>query len=188
MPERIVRRASGAGSPARAAAPANAVATARGGSRPTAASWPRLNAARLRVLLRVPGRAVATRLAGRVLAGHEADTEKDLHIALDEYLERLLQSNCGTEQLDGFAFVDPEELKVTHTPPPGTNSAHDEDLQPVPQATNLVSGYRGPDGVSPVPERSMPERTVDAWVASAICTVFPAARIWDPTQAMKGRN
>jgi hypothetical protein len=34
----------------------------------------------------------------------------------------------------------------------------------------------------------MPERTVDAWVASAICTAFPAARIWDPTQAMKGRN
>jgi hypothetical protein len=34
----------------------------------------------------------------------------------------------------------------------------------------------------------MPERTVDAWVASAICAVFPDARIWDPTQAMKGRN
>jgi hypothetical protein len=34
----------------------------------------------------------------------------------------------------------------------------------------------------------MPERTVDAWVASAICSVFPDARIWDPTQAMKGRN
>ena len=34
----------------------------------------------------------------------------------------------------------------------------------------------------------MPERTVDARVASAICTAFPAARIWDPTQAMKGRN
>lgn len=39
-----------------------------------------------------------------------------------------------------------------------------------------------------MPERSMPERTVDAWVAAAICSVFPAARIWDPTQAMKGRN
>jgi hypothetical protein len=37
-------------------------------------------------------------------------------------------------------------------------------------------------------ERSMPERTVDAWVASAICAAFPDARIWDPTQAMKGRN
>jgi hypothetical protein len=37
-------------------------------------------------------------------------------------------------------------------------------------------------------ERSMPERTVDAWVASAICAVFPDAQIWDPTQAMKGRN
>jgi hypothetical protein len=34
----------------------------------------------------------------------------------------------------------------------------------------------------------MPERTVDSWVASAICAVFPDARIWDPTQAMKGRN
>jgi hypothetical protein len=34
----------------------------------------------------------------------------------------------------------------------------------------------------------MPERTVDTWVASAICAVFPDARIWDPTQAMKGRN
>jgi hypothetical protein len=34
----------------------------------------------------------------------------------------------------------------------------------------------------------MPERTVDAWVASAICTAFPAARIWDPTQAIKGGN
>lgn len=34
----------------------------------------------------------------------------------------------------------------------------------------------------------MPERTVDTWVASAICSVSPDARIWDPTQAMKGRN
>ena len=34
----------------------------------------------------------------------------------------------------------------------------------------------------------MPERTVDTWVAAAICSVFPGARIWDPTQAMKGRN
>lgn len=34
----------------------------------------------------------------------------------------------------------------------------------------------------------MPERTVDAWVAAAICSVFPSARIWDPTQAIKGRN
>ena len=42
--------------------------------------------------------------------------------------------------------------------------------------------------LSRVPERSMPERTVDAWVASAICSAFPGARIWDPTQAMKGRN
>src|ERR1700733_5312085 len=42
--------------------------------------------------------------------------------------------------------------------------------------------------LSRVPERSTLERTADAWVASAICTAFPAARIWDPTQAMKGRN
>jgi hypothetical protein len=34
----------------------------------------------------------------------------------------------------------------------------------------------------------MPERTVDTWAALAICAVFPEARIWDPTQAMKGRN
>jgi hypothetical protein len=34
----------------------------------------------------------------------------------------------------------------------------------------------------------MLERTVDTWVASAICSVFPDARIWDPTQAMRGRN
>jgi hypothetical protein len=34
----------------------------------------------------------------------------------------------------------------------------------------------------------MPERTVDTWVAAAICSAFPDARIWDPTQAMKGRN
>ena len=34
----------------------------------------------------------------------------------------------------------------------------------------------------------MPERTVDTWVASAICSVFPDARIWDPTPAMRGRN
>jgi hypothetical protein len=34
----------------------------------------------------------------------------------------------------------------------------------------------------------MPEKTVDAWVASAICSAFPDARTWDPTQAMKGRN
>jgi hypothetical protein len=44
------------------------------------------------------------------------------------------------------------------------------------------------DMLSRMPERSMPERTVDAWVASAVCSVFPDARIWDPTQMMKGRN
>jgi hypothetical protein len=42
--------------------------------------------------------------------------------------------------------------------------------------------------LSRVSERSMPERTVDTWVASAICSVFPDARIWDPTQAMRERN
>ena len=44
------------------------------------------------------------------------------------------------------------------------------------------------DRLSRMPERSMPERTVDTWVASAICSVSPDARIWDPTQAMRGRN
>lgn len=34
----------------------------------------------------------------------------------------------------------------------------------------------------------MPERTVDAWVAAAVCNAFPEARIWDPTQAIRGRN
>jgi len=34
----------------------------------------------------------------------------------------------------------------------------------------------------------MPERTVDTWVAAAICSAFRDVRIWDPTQAMKGRN
>jgi len=34
----------------------------------------------------------------------------------------------------------------------------------------------------------MPERTVDAWVAAAVCSAFPGARIWDPTQAIRGRN
>ena len=39
-----------------------------------------------------------------------------------------------------------------------------------------------------MPERSMPERTVDTWVALAIHAAFPEARVWDPTQAMKGRS
>jgi len=38
------------------------------------------------------------------------------------------------------------------------------------------------------PERSLPERTVDAWVAAAVCSAFPGARIWDPTQVIRGRN
>jgi hypothetical protein len=33
-----------------------------------------------------------------------------------------------------------------------------------------------------------PERTVDAWVSAAICTVFPHARIWGPTQAISATN
>jgi hypothetical protein len=57
MPERIVRRASSAGSPARSAELASAVATARGGSSPAATSWPRVNAARLRVSLPAPAAA-----------------------------------------------------------------------------------------------------------------------------------
>lgn len=31
--------------------------------------------------------------------------------------------------------------------------------------------------------RSLPERTVDAWVAAAVCARFEHARIWAPTQA-----
>jgi hypothetical protein len=61
MPERIVRRASSSGRPAQAAASASAVITGSGGSSRAATSWPRLNAARLSVSLRVPGRASATR-------------------------------------------------------------------------------------------------------------------------------
>jgi hypothetical protein len=36
--------------------------------------------------------------------------------------------------------------------------------------------------------RSLPERTVDAWVSTAICVTFPHARIWGPTQAIKQTN
>jgi hypothetical protein len=36
--------------------------------------------------------------------------------------------------------------------------------------------------------RSLPERTVDAWVSSAVCTAFPHARIWGPTQNMEEAN
>lgn len=36
--------------------------------------------------------------------------------------------------------------------------------------------------------RSMPERTVDAWVSAAIFGAFPAARIWAPTQNDLGSN
>lgn len=31
-------------------------------------------------------------------------------------------------------------------------------------------------------KRSLPERTVDAWVAASICGAFPNALIWGPTQ------
>lgn len=36
--------------------------------------------------------------------------------------------------------------------------------------------------------RSLPERTVDAWVSSAVCTAFPHAGIWGPTQAIEASN
>jgi hypothetical protein len=36
--------------------------------------------------------------------------------------------------------------------------------------------------------RSLPERTVDAWVAIAICGVFPNARLWAPTQVIEDTN
>jgi hypothetical protein len=36
--------------------------------------------------------------------------------------------------------------------------------------------------------RSLPERTVDAWVSSAVCATFPHARIWGPTQNIEETN
>jgi hypothetical protein len=39
-----------------------------------------------------------------------------------------------------------------------------------------------------MPQRSLPERTVDAWVSAAICSAFPHARIWGPTQAIDATN
>jgi len=36
--------------------------------------------------------------------------------------------------------------------------------------------------------RSLPERTVDAWVSSAVCATFPHARIWGPTQNILETN
>jgi hypothetical protein len=39
-----------------------------------------------------------------------------------------------------------------------------------------------------MPQRSLPERTVDAWVSAAICAAFPHARIWGPTQAIDATN
>ncbi len=39
-----------------------------------------------------------------------------------------------------------------------------------------------------MPRRSLPERTVDAWVSSAICATFPHARIWGPTQNIVETN
>ena len=61
IPERMVRLASSSGSPARAAASARPVITGSGGISPAATSWPRLNAARLRVSFLVPTGASATR-------------------------------------------------------------------------------------------------------------------------------
>lgn len=37
-------------------------------------------------------------------------------------------------------------------------------------------------------KRSLPERTVDAWVTSAITTMFPHALIWAPTQVPADTN
>ena len=37
-------------------------------------------------------------------------------------------------------------------------------------------------------QRSLPERTVDAWVSTAICSTFPHAQIWGPTQALDATN
>jgi len=39
-----------------------------------------------------------------------------------------------------------------------------------------------------VSRRSLPERTVDAWVSTAICSRFPHARIWGPTQNIEETN
>ncbi len=39
-----------------------------------------------------------------------------------------------------------------------------------------------------VPFRSLPERTVDAWVAVAICQRFPSALLWGPTQRAEDPN
>jgi hypothetical protein len=36
--------------------------------------------------------------------------------------------------------------------------------------------------------RSLPERTVDAWVSAVICATFPHARIWGPTQNIEETN
>jgi hypothetical protein len=42
--------------------------------------------------------------------------------------------------------------------------------------------------LSSMPQRSLPERTVDAWVSTAICSAFPHAQIWGPTQALDATN
>jgi hypothetical protein len=39
-----------------------------------------------------------------------------------------------------------------------------------------------------MPPRSLPERTVDAWVSTVVCRVFPNARIWGPTQVLEDTN
>lgn len=39
-----------------------------------------------------------------------------------------------------------------------------------------------------VAPRSLPERTVDAWVAAAICRTFPGAHLWAPTQVPSDAN
>jgi len=54
----------------------------------------------------------------------------------------------------------------------------------------IVAASRTQPGLyTPVmPRRSLPERTVDAWVSSAVCATFPRARIWGPTQNIEETN
>ena len=49
-----------------------------------------------------------------MLAGNKTYAEEDIHIPLNQHLERLLKSERGAQQLQGCAVVDLEELKITH--------------------------------------------------------------------------
>lgn len=56
---------------------------------------------------------------------------------------------------------------------------------------SLIAGFQGaqPDVYTVLmSRRSLPERTVDAWVSSATCAAFPHARIWAPTQNIEEAN